>query len=190
MTSRIGVFGGTFDPIHLGHLIAASEVHTALQLDRVIFMPAGQPWQKAHVPVTSAQQRFEMVNVAVANDSRFEASDIEVKRSGPTYAIDTVRELRATHPDAEIVWIVGADVLTSLTTWHEWESFVNEVEIAAVNRAGIPMTNVPFDYVAVEMPDIRISASELRSRLAQDISCKYLVPDPVLSFVKEQGLYR
>lgn len=190
MSVRIGVFGGTFDPIHIGHLIAASEVHTALNLDRLLFMPAGQPWQKAHVPVTPAHQRYEMVCAAVADDSRFEASDIEVNRTGPTYAIDTVHELRSKYPDAEIVWIVGADVLASLTTWHEWELFVEEVEIAAVNRAGIAMTDVPFEYLTIEMPDIRISASELRSRLAQDISCKYLIQDSVLTFIAEQGLYR
>ena len=190
MSARIGVFGGTFDPIHIGHLVAASEVQIALNLDRVIFMPAGQPWQKAHVPVTSADERLAMVSEAVAHDNRFESSDLEVRRSGPTYAIDTVRELQDIHPGSRISWIVGADVLASLTTWHEWEALIELVDIVAVNRAGISMSDVPFEYTAVEMPDIRISASELRSRLAQGISCQYLVPDSVLDYIDAHGLYR
>ena len=190
MSVRIGVFGGTFDPIHIGHLIAASEVHTALSLEQVIFMPAGQPWQKAHVPVTSAEERLAMVTEAVAHDARFVASDLEVRRSGPTYAIDTVHELRKKMPNAEIFWIVGGDVLTSLTTWREWESFIAQVELVAVNRAGVSVGEVPFQYTAVEMPDIRISATELRSRLRQGISCQYLVLDEVLSYIESHGLYR
>ena len=190
MSARIGVFGGTFDPIHIGHLIAASEVHTALGLDRVIFMPAGQPWQKAHVPVTSADERLSMVRQAVSHDSRFEASDLEVCRSGPTYAIDTVRELHSLYSDVQFSWIVGADVLTSLTTWHEWEKFLSLADIVAVNRAGVTVGDVPFEYTAVAMPDIRISATELRSRLERKISCRYLVPDAVLEYIDEHGLYR
>lgn len=190
MSARIGVFGGTFDPIHIGHLVAASEAHTALQLDQVIFMPAGQPWQKSHIPVTSAEERFAMVECAVDGDHRFVASNLEIKRSGPTYAIDTVRELKQLYPDATFTWIVGADVLSSLTTWHEWESFICEVEIAAVNRAGVTADSVPFDYTAVEMPDIRVSATQLRERLTKGISCKYLIPNAVLDLIEARQLFQ
>jgi nicotinate-nucleotide adenylyltransferase len=186
---RIGVMGGTFDPIHIGHLIAASEVHTALQLDTVWFIPAGQPWQKATRKISSPQHRFEMTKLAVAQDSRFVASDIEVLRDGPTYSIDTVQEIKRIHPDAEIFWIVGADVASRMTTWHRWDEFIASVQLVVVNRPDSAEDLLPFDHVAVSMPSVRISATQLRQRYSAGIANTYLVPGAVDDYITSQKLF-
>ena len=182
--------GGTFDPIHIGHLIAASEVHTSLQLDQVLFIPAGEPWQKVSQNVSSAQSRLAMTKLAIADDDRFEISDIEITREGQSYAIDTFYQLKERQPADEFFWIVGADVLQRINTWHRWEEFVSLVPIVAVNRLGIEIAELQFEYTEVQMPEVRISATSLRKRYADGDSNKYLVPDRVDSYIKEQSLYR
>lgn len=187
---RIGVLGGTFDPIHIGHLIAASEVHTALQLDSVWFMPAGQPWQKADRTVTDAKTRYEMTKLATSHDQRFVASDLEIRRSGPTYSIDTVDEIHSIHPDAQLFWIVGTDVAARIPTWHRWEDFVSAVTVVVVNRPDASrLDGLPFSYETVEMPAVRISATRIRERYAKGITCKYLVPEAVDNYVVQHRLY-
>jgi nicotinate-nucleotide adenylyltransferase len=186
---RVGILGGTFDPIHIGHLIAASSVYESLNLDSVVFMPAGDPWQKRNRELSSGQQRLEMVKLATADDQRFQASDLEISRSGPTYAIDTVREWKLLHPTDELFWIVGSDALGGIPTWHEWEDFVNEVTVVAVNRIG-QINSVPFDVVSVEMPEVRISATELRNRFTNKTDTQYLVPKAVSEYISKQGLYQ
>lgn len=186
---KVGILGGTFDPIHIGHLIAASSVYEALNLDSIVFMPAGDPWQKRNRELSTGQQRLEMVKLAIADDSRFEASDIEINRSGPTYAIDTVREWKKAFPEQELFWIVGSDALGGITTWHEWEAFVSEVTIVAVNRVG-QSDSVPFDFISVEMPEVRISATQLRDRFTNKLDTQYLVPKKVSDYISDQGLYQ
>ena len=182
--------GGTFDPIHIGHLIAASEVHTSLQLDQVLFIPAGEPWQKIGQPVSPAPTRYEMTKLAIAEDERFAISDIEITRDGPSYAIDTFTQLKAQNPNDDFHWIVGADVVQRLNTWHRWEEFVSLVPIVVVNRLGIEIADLPFNYTEVKMPEVRISASALRQRYAIGQSTKYLVPERVDEYIKAQSLYR
>jgi len=186
---RVGILGGTFDPIHRGHLIAASSVYESLNLDSVVFMPAGDPWQKRDRELSSGQHRLEMVKLAIADDVRFSASDIEINRSGPTYAIDTIREWKSANPNDELFWIVGSDALSGIPTWHEWEAFVNEVTIVAVNRIG-NREAVPFDFVSVDMPEVRISATELRDRFTNLQDTQYLVPQKVSEYIVQQGLYQ
>jgi len=186
---KVGILGGTFDPIHIGHLIAASSVHEQLDLDVVVFMPAGEPWQKNQQEISSGSQRMEMVDLAISGDSRFASSAIEINRSGPTYAIDSVQEWKLAHPDDEIFWIVGSDALTGIPTWHKWQEFVSEVTVVAVNRIGHDET-VPFDYVSIDMPEVRISATELRSRFTHGQDTRYLVPQSVSDYILSQGLYR
>ena len=186
---RVGILGGTFDPIHIGHLIAASSVYEDLSLDSVVFIPAGDPWQKRHRELSTGQQRLEMVRLATEDDSRFKVSDIEIARTGPTYAIDTVREWKIQNPADEIFWIVGSDALSGIPSWHEWETFVKEVTIVAVNRVG-PNESVPFDFVSVEMPEVRISATELRDRFTNNADTQYLVPQKVSEYISDQGLYQ
>ena len=181
--------GGTFDPIHIGHLIAASSVYEALYLDSVVFMPAGDPWQKRDRDLSTGKQRLEMVRLAIGDDVRFSASDLEINRSGPTYAIDTIRNWKSANPNDELFWIVGSDALSGIPTWHEWEAFVSEVTIVAVNRVG-QSDSVPFDFVSVDMPEVRISATELRDRFTNGLDTQYLVPHKVSEFISDQGLYR
>jgi nicotinate-nucleotide adenylyltransferase len=186
---KVGILGGTFDPIHIGHLIAASSVYEALNLDTVVFMPAGDPWQKRDRELSTGQQRLEMVKIATSDDDRFLASDIEIMRTGPTYAIDTVREWKRLNPSDELFWIVGSDALSGIPSWHEWEEFVSEVTVVAVNRIG-QIASVPFNVVSVEMPEVRISATQLRDRFTNELDTKYLVPEKVSEYISEQGLYQ
>jgi nicotinate-nucleotide adenylyltransferase len=186
---KVGILGGTFDPIHIGHLIAASSVYEALNLDSVVFTPAGDPWQKRDRELSTGQQRLSMVKLAIADDSRFQASDIEINRSGPTYAIDTIRDWKIAHPDHELFWIVGSDALSGIPSWHEWEAFVNEVTIVAVNRVG-QSESVPFEFISVDMPEVRISATELRDRFTNKLDTQYLVPKKVSDYIADQGLYQ
>lgn len=186
---RVGILGGTFDPIHIGHLIAASSVYEALNLDSVVFIPAGDPWQKRDRELSPGQQRLEMVKLATENDARFQVSDVEIARSGPTYAVDTVREWKRLNPSDELFWIVGSDALSGIPSWHEWEAFVSEVTIVAVNRVG-QNDSVPFDFVSVDMPEVRISATELRDRFINGLDTQYLVPKNVSQYISDQGLYQ
>ena len=186
---RVGILGGTFDPIHIGHLIAASSVYEALNLDSVVFIPAGDPWQKRDRDLSTGQQRLEMVKLATENDARFQVSDVEIARSGPTYAVDTVREWKRLNPSDELFWIVGSDALSGIPSWHEWEAFVSEVTIVAVNRVG-QNDAVPFDFVSVDMPEVRISATELRDRFTNGLDTQYLVPKNVSQYISDQGLYQ
>ena len=186
---RVGILGGTFDPIHIGHLIAASSVYEALNLDSVVFIPAGDPWQKRDRDLSSGQQRLEMVKLATENDVRFKVSDLEITRNGPTYAVDTVREWKRLNPSDELFWIVGSDALSGIPSWHEWEAFVSEVTIVAVNRVG-QNDSVPFDFVSVDMPEVRISATELRDRFTNGLDTQYLVPKNVSQYISDQGLYQ
>ena len=186
---RVGILGGTFDPIHIGHLIAASSVYEALNLDSVVFIPAGDPWQKRDRDLSPGQLRLEMVKLATENDARFQVSDVEIARSGPTYAVDTVREWKRLNPSDELFWIVGSDALSGIPSWHEWEAFVSEVTIVAVNRVG-QNDSVPFDFVSVDMPEVRISATELRDRFTNGLDTQYLVPKNVSQYISDQGLYQ
>jgi nicotinate-nucleotide adenylyltransferase len=186
---RVGILGGTFDPIHIGHLIAASSVYEELNLDSVVFIPAGDPWQKRDRELSTGQQRLEMVRLATEDDARFKVSDIEIARTGPTYAIDTVREWKKQNPADEIFWIVGSDALSGIPSWHEWEAFVSEVTIVAVNRVG-QSDSVAFDFVSVEMPEVRISATQLRDRFTNNADTQYLVPQKVSQYISDQGLYQ
>jgi nicotinate-nucleotide adenylyltransferase len=189
MDMRVGILGGTFDPIHIGHLIAASSVYESLSLDSVVFMPAGDPWQKRDRELSAGHHRLEMVRLAISDDARFSASDLEINRSGPTYAIDTVHEWKKLNPNDELFWIVGSDALSGIPSWHEWEAFVSEVTVVAVNRIG-QSASVPFDVVSVEMPEVRISATELRDRFTNKMDTQYLVPRKVSDYISDQGLYQ
>lgn len=182
--------GGTFDPIHIAHLIAASEVYADLDLDQIIFIPAGQPWQKAESQISPAQARLHLVDLAIAADPRFVSSDIEIQRSGDTYAIDTIEQLQAENPDNEYFWIVGADALAGMQTWHRFEDLKKLVQIVCVNRNGIGSVDVGFDYRFVQIPEIGISATEIRDRVAEGNQITYLVPASVEQFIAETGLYK
>lgn len=187
---RVGIMGGTFDPIHVGHLVAASEVFSELALDQVRFIPAGEPWQKDLRTISPAIDRLAMVQAAIQADPRFVADDIEIRRDGPTYAVDTMKDLLTEHPENEYFWIVGDDVLARITSWHSWQEFLDLVTVVAVNRESDADIEVPFDYVRVIMPEVRVSATALRERLVAGKDCRYLVPQPTLDYIAAHDLYR
>ena len=143
MTRRLGVMGGTFDPIHHGHMVAASEVADKFDLDEVIFVPTGQPWQKRDRAVTAAEDRYLMTVVATAANPRFSVSRVDIDRGGPTYTKDTLRDLAALNPDAELFFITGADALASILSWQNWEDMFSLARFVGVSRPGYPGANCP-----------------------------------------------
>ncbi|HLU43114.1 MAG TPA: nicotinate-nucleotide adenylyltransferase [Microthrixaceae bacterium] len=188
---RIGVFGGTFDPPHLAHLVVAVEVRDALDLDVVLLVVANDPWQKTDTRcITPAAVRLEMVRAAVADEPGLEASDLEIVRGGPSYSVDTMEELRRRHPDAELYLVLGADAAAGLDTWHRHRDLLALCELVVVGRPGtVPSLPEGTSAVQVEVPQLEVSASDLRARVAAGRSIRYLVPDPVISLIREHRLY-
>lgn len=188
---RIGVFGGTFDPIHLGHIEVAESVRDALGLDRMLLVVAHQPWQKAGQPVTPPEDRYAMVAAALADRHGLEASRIELDRGGPSYTIDTVRHLREVDPDCEVVVIVGADVAASLDTWHDHKALQGLVTLAVVDRPGSLPADPPtgWQFVRVPVRPVDVSSTDLRSRLQAGEPVGDVLPDAVIRCATERGLY-
>ena len=186
---RLGVFGGTFDPVHVGHLVAAVEARYQLDLDRVLFVVARDPWQKRGQVVAPADARFAMVAAAVAGVDGFEASTLELDRSGPTYTIDTVADLAAAHRD--LFLIVGADAAAGLDTWKRAESLRDAVTVAVLARATDTALEplIGWDVRPVTMPRIDVSSTALRDRLARGAPVDFLVPPGAIRVIRERRLY-
>ena len=189
--TRLGVMGGTFDPIHNGHLVAASEVAAALNLDEVLFVPTGEPWQKSEVTQTS--DRYLMTEIATAANPRFKVSTIDIDRNGPTYTVDTLRDLREAHPDAELFFITGADAISSIAGWKDVEELWTLANFVAVTRPGhkLDLPVAPAGVIQVlEIPALSISSTDIRERVATGKPIWYLVPDGIVQFIAKHGLYR
>ena len=192
---RVGIMGGTFDPIHHGHLVAASEVQSWFDLDEVIFVPTGEPWQKADRDVSPAEHRYLMTVIATAANPRFEVSRVDIDRSGPTYTIDTLRELTALHPDADLYFITGADAMAALLTWQDHEELFELAHFVGCTRPGHELTDVtleglPRDRITlVEIPALTISSTDCRHRVASGEPVWYLVPDGVVQYIGKHELY-
>lgn len=192
---RIGVMGGTFDPIHHGHLVAASEVADRFNLDEVIFVPTGQPWQKAGRRISPAEDRYLMTVVATASNPRFSVSRVDIDRGGPTYTIDTLRDLRKQFPDEELFFITGADALASIMSWHDWEEMFELAEFVGVTRPGYELREdmLPADIQErvhlVEIPAMAISSTDCRERASNGRPVWYLVPDGVVQYIAKNSLY-
>ncbi len=190
--TRIGIFGGTFDPIHTAHLEAAESVRRALGLDRMLLMVANQPWQKeGERPLTPAEDRYAMVVAAVAGRPGLEPCRMEIDRGGASYTIDTVRELQRLAPGAELIVVVGSDVVAGLTTWKDEASLRDQVTLAVVGRPGVPAVTPPPGWNAVSVPlaPFDVSSTELRRRLETGQSVRDLVPEPVIHCIEQRGLY-
>lgn len=188
---RVGLFGGTFDPPHVGHLVTAIDVRDALDLDVVLMVVANEPWQKVGSrAISSASTRVEMVRAAVGSEPGIEVSDVEVRRGGPSYTIDTIEALQAEQPDAELVVIVGSDAAAGLHTWERAEDVARSCRIVVVERPGAS-TEVPDGFVVehVHVPRLDVSSTDLRDRVRDGRSLRYLVPDPVISMIERDGLY-
>ncbi|MCW2918182.1 MAG: nicotinate (nicotinamide) nucleotide adenylyltransferase [Actinomycetia bacterium] len=191
---RLGVMGGTFDPIHHGHLVAASEVAHLFDLDEVVFVPTGEPWQKDGRKVAEAEDRYLMAVIATASNPRFRVSRIEIDRPGPTYTIDTLREMRELYgPDTEMFFITGADALAKMLTWHDAEEMFTLAHFIGCTRPGHHLEDpgLPEGRVSlVEVPALSISSSEVRDRVRADEPIWYLVPDGIVQYINKRNLYR
>lgn len=184
--------GGTFDPIHHGHLVAASEAQTRFGLDEVVFVPTGEPWQKADTPVSPPEHRYLMTVIATASNPRFTVSRVDVDREGPTYTIDTLRDLRGQRPDDELFFITGADALAQILSWKDVEELLELAHFIGVTRPGYLLTEsgLPEDNVTLqEVPAMAISSSNCRTRVAHGDPVWYLVPDGVVQYINKYELY-
>ncbi len=194
MPARLGVLGGTFDPVHVGHLVAAVNARAALGLDKVLLVVAGQPWQKSGRALTPAEDRLSMVEEAVAGVEGLEASRLELDRSGPTYTADTLEQLVAEDPDRDLFLIVGSDVAGDLGTWERPEVVARLATLAVVDRGGADASadlDLPpmWRIERVEIPRLEISSSDIRQRCAAGRPIDFLVPEPVMTRIRAQGLY-
>lgn len=191
---RIGVMGGTFDPIHHGHLVAASEVAYFFALDEVVFVPTGQPWQKEDRHVSASEDRYLMTVIATASNPRFSVSRIDVDRPGPTYTIDTLRDLRAERGDgAEFFFITGADALSRMMSWQDVDELFALAHFVGCTRPGHRLTGagLPGDRVSlVEIPALAISSTDCRERVGAGEPIWYLVPDGIVQYIAKRRLYR
>jgi nicotinate-nucleotide adenylyltransferase len=188
--------GGTFDPIHHGHLVAASEVAARFSLDEVIFVPTGQPWQKDTARVTSAEHRYLMAVIATAANPRFTVSRVDIDRSGPTYTVDTLTDLRALHPGAELFFITGADALAAIMSWKNATKMFDLAHFIGVTRPGYQLVDstlplgLPDGAVTlIEVPALAISSTACRARVLAGEPVWYLVPDGVVQYIGKHRLY-
>lgn len=192
---RVGVMGGTFDPIHHGHLVAASEVQAWFDLDEVIFVPTGDPWQKSDRQVSPAEHRYLMTVIATAANPLFNVSRVDIDRNGPTYTIDTLRDLGAVMPDADLYFITGADALANIFTWRDVDELFSLAQFVGCTRPGYEMEmksleGLPEDRVTlVEIPALAISSTDCRNRKERGEPVWYLVPDGVVQYIAKHDLY-
>ena len=197
---KIGIFGGTFDPIHLGHLMVAEEARVLLDLDEVIFIPAGQPWFKSEEYVTDMKHRLAMVECATAANPYFSVSDIETTRSGPTYTVETLKELRKNYScEDRLYFIIGVDSLRELDRWQHPEQLFELAKLVGVYRPGhedfdpeslnVITPGASSNVVMLDGPLVEISATDLRHRVATGVSIRYRVPESVEAYIREHGLY-
>jgi len=191
---KVGVLGGTFDPPHLGHLVLAEQARSQLGLERVLWVPAGEPWRKTYQAITPAEQRAVMTGVAIVDNEAFELCRLEIERSGPSYSFETLEQLRARHPDDELVFIIGKDALDDLPDWRRPDRLLELATLAVASRAGDEARELPAGVDAhvawIEMPRIDISATDLRRRAAAGLSLRYLVPPAAEAYIRDHGLYR
>jgi nicotinate-nucleotide adenylyltransferase len=197
---KIGVLGGTFDPIHLGHLLVAEEARARLNLTQTLFMPAGQPWLKTNNVISPAEHRVEMIRLAIADKPYFKLSTMEIERPGPTYTVDTIAELKGQLGAGDaLFFILGWDNLIQLSQWREPSRLIKMCCLVAIPRVGYPTPDLTSLEAAIpglsqsaillDKPRIDINASEIRQRVAQGLSIHHLVPEPVERYIKQHKLY-
>jgi nicotinate-nucleotide adenylyltransferase len=193
MTHRVGIMGGTFDPIHHGHLVAASEVAALFGLTEVVFVPTGAPWQKSEREVSPAEHRYLMAVIATASNPRFWVSRVDIDRGGPTYTIDTIRDISEQRPGAELFFITGADALAQILSWKDAPEALHQARFVGVTRPGYALSDahLPTDSVTLlDVPAMAISSSDCRARVRAGKPVWYLVPDGVVQYINKHRLYR
>ena len=188
--------GGTFDPVHHGHLVAASEAQAFFELDEVVFVPTGQPWQKQARQVSAAEDRYLMTVIATASNPRFWVSRVDIDREGPTYTIDTLRDLSAELTDADLYFITGADALSDIFTWRDADELFDLAHFVGCTRPGVGLDTTVIDQLPqervtlLEIPALAISSTACRHRVHQLDPIWYLVPDGIVQYIAKRGLYR
>ena len=193
---RLGVMGGTFDPIHHGHLVAASEVARRFELDEVVFVPTGRPWQKDHREVSAPEDRYLMTVIATASNPRFTVSRVDIDRPGPTYTVDTLRDLRSERgEDVDFFFITGADALSQILTWRGFGELFELAHFVGVTRPGHDLNEPPIGQLPegsltlMEVPALSISSTGCRDRVSAGDPIWYLVPDGIVQYIAKRGLY-
>lgn len=193
---RVGILGGTFDPVHAGHLIVAEQAREALALDLVLFLPAGEPWRKAHRAITPAEHRLAMLRIAIDGNAAFGISDIELRSEGPSYTADTLELLAGERLDDEFYFILGSDALADLPNWHEPERIVRHSVLAVapremqeLNAAVLTLPGLKARVQPFHVPRIDISSTDIRARVAAGRTVRYLVPPRVEGYIAAHGLY-
>ncbi len=189
---RLGVMGGTFDPVHHGHLVAASEVAYLFDLDEVVFVPTGRPWQKESTVVSAAEDRYLMTVVATASNPLFTVSRVDIDRPGPTYTADTLRDLSAARPGTDLFFITGADALEAISSWQDLAELWGLAHFVGVSRPGhqLSVSGLPEQHVSlVEIPALAVSSSDIRRRVSTGAPVRYLVPTGVVQYIVKRGLY-
>jgi nicotinate-nucleotide adenylyltransferase len=199
-TARVGIMGGTFDPVHYGHLVTAEEALVQFNLDRVVFMPTGNPVSKQHQRVTSALDRYLMTVIATAGNADFAVSRVELDRPGPTYTVDTMRQLRDVYgTEAELSFITGADAVWDILHWKDAGELARLCRFIAATRPGYDLSRFSEEVLGavdaprvdfMEVPALAISSTDIRSRIADRRPFRYLLPEPVAAYVAKNGLYR
>jgi len=187
---KIGILGGTFNPIHAGHLILAEEAREKLNLDKIIFMPTFLPPHKDKSDIASAQDRYKMIKIAIEGNNHFAVSDLEIKRQGQSYTIDTVRAFKNLHPKDELYFITGSDLLKYLAEWKDLEEILKIVKFVVATRPGYALDRIP-DYIStVSIRAVDISGFEVREASKADKSFRYLVPEGVYNYIIKRKLYK
>ncbi|HEV7166488.1 MAG TPA: nicotinate-nucleotide adenylyltransferase [Micrococcaceae bacterium] len=186
----MGVMGGTFDPIHHGHLVAASEVAAVFELDEVVFVPTGQPWQKAQQEVSAPEHRYLMTVIATASNPRFTVSRVDIDRPGPTFTIDTLRDLKRMRPEVDLYFITGADAMAQILSWKDIEELWSLAHFIGVTRPGHELDRMGrSDVSLLEVPAMSISSTDCRKRVQESNPVWYLVPDGVVQYIAKYRLY-
>ena len=196
MTKRLGVMGGTFDPIHHGHLLTAEEALQQFELDEVVFVPTGQPWMKEDRSVSPAEDRYLMVVVATASNPRFSVSRLEIEREGPTYTVETLRELKESRGDVDLHFVTGADAMLEILQWKDPEEALELAHFIAATRPGYDLTQFEQDapgsdprVTVMTIPALAISSTDIRERVRAGRPIRYLVPEGVQTYIEKAGLY-
>jgi len=194
---RLGVMGGTFDPIHHGHLLTAEEAAVQFGLDEVVFVPTGQPWMKERTDVSPAEDRYLMTVVATASNPRFSVSRVEIDREGPTYTVDTLRSIGYAAGDAELFFVTGADAMLEIFQWKDPEEILSLAHFIAATRPGYDLTRFESEgptrhpnVSVMNIPALAISSTDIRDRIHEGRPIRYLVPEGVKSYIEKAGLYR
>ncbi len=191
---RLGILGGTFDPVHIAHVVIAERVRDACELDELVFVPAASPPHKDDAAVTPFEDRYRMIELAIAGNPRFAVSSIESLRPGKSFTVDTLEEMSRAHPEAELYWIVGADSACELHLWRDPERLVTLAKFIVVGRPGWSLDDAdPWlrnSMITVDMPEMDICSTEIRARVREGKSIQDYVPDKVLAYIEEHGLYK